>query len=597
MAKLKTVAFRNFQSYGNILTTVKLDVSGTTLICGEDLDHITADGVGGNGVGKSTIINAITFALYGKALSGVNVDNLINWINKGNMEVFLTFETDDGDEYTIHRTRKLKGNNVFLSKNGQDITPDSAANTNLLIEEVWGMPFDMYNQVIAYTATQPPFLQQSAKDQTTFIENLFQLTMLSDKAANLKDLIKTTEKQFDIARVSIEAAEREHARLADQIANTAQRARTWSVNAEQQLSDLREQLAAAESIDVDTERALHESLNEYTQTLREAQASRSGYQRECKDAFNTALAAESELTHLRDSKCPYCNQDLQDTAKKIENAEERSRTCEANIERLQTLITDLTSVIDDETLKIDKIKGVIRTRNLAELMNISSSQEALRQKIESITTAVNPYESQLSELRDIVLDPINYDHVNDLKTTIVHQKFLLKLLTKKDSFVRKALLNKNIPYMNLRLRHYMTQLGLPFKVEFTKELTAKISQLSHDIDYGQLSQGQRARVNLGLSFAFMDTLENIHKKRINICMLDEVLDIGLDSIGIQAALRLIRAKCKDDGKAMFVISHRHDQIAEAAFDRRVTVRMQAGFSTIIEHDITPTTNSDGSFDR
>lgn len=309
------------------------------------------------------------------------------------------------------------------------------------------------------------------------------------------------------------------------------------------------------------------------------------------------MAAESELTHLRDSKCPYCNQDLQDTAKKIENAEERSRTCEANIERLQTLITDLTSVIDDETLKIDKIKGVIRTRNLAELMNISSSQEALRQKIESITTAVNPYESQLSELRDIVLDPINYDHVNDLKTTIVHQKFLLKLLTKKDSFVRKALLNKNIPYMNLRLRHYMTQLGLPFKVEFTKELTAKISQLSHDIDYGQLSQGQRARVNLGLSFAFMDTLENIHKKRINICMLDEVLDIGLDSIGIQAALRLIRAKCKDDGKAMFVISHRHDQIAEAAFDRRVTVRMQAGFSTIIEHDITPTTNSDGSFDR
>ena len=189
MAKLKTVAFRNFQSYGNILTTVKLDVSGTTLICGEDLDHITADGVGGNGVGKSTIINAITFALYGKALSGVNVDNLINWINKGNMEVFLTFETDDGDEYIIHRTRKLKGNNVFLSKNGQDITPDSAANANLLIEEVWGVPFDMYNQVIAYTATQPPFLQQSAKDQTSFIENLFQLTMLSDKAANLKYLI------------------------------------------------------------------------------------------------------------------------------------------------------------------------------------------------------------------------------------------------------------------------------------------------------------------------------------------------------------------------------------------------------------------------
>jgi DNA repair exonuclease SbcCD ATPase subunit len=114
-------------------------------------------------------------------------------------------------------------------------------------------------------------------------------------------------------------------------------------------------------------------------------------------------------------------------------------------------------------------------------------------------------------------------------------------------------------------------------VEFTHEMTASISQFGRPLDFGNLSNGQRARVNIALSFAFRDVLQSIHD-HINVCMLDEVLDVGLDAIGVQAAARMLKHKARDEGLSMYVISHR-DEI-DSAFDHRMTVQMSKGFSYI-----------------
>jgi DNA repair exonuclease SbcCD ATPase subunit len=174
------------------------------------------------------------------------------------------------------------------------------------------------------------------------------------------------------------------------------------------------------------------------------------------------------------------------------------------------------------------------------------------------------------------VEPINYDEINKITKEADHQKFLLKLLTKKDSFVRKALLNKNIPYLNQKLTHYLTVLGLPHKVEFTHEMTASISQFGHELDFGNLSAGQRARVNLALSFAFRDVLQSIHTK-INVCMLDEALDHGLDSVGVQSAVKLLKKKAREEELCMFVITHRE---VDSAFDHTMTIQLSKGFSYV-----------------
>lgn len=131
----------------------------------------------------------------------------------------------------------------------------------------------------------------------------------------------------------------------------------------------------------------------------------------------------------------------------------------------------------------------------------------------------------------------------------------------------------------MQLQHYLDELGLPHTVQFTHELAAKISRFGQELDFGNLSAGQRARVNFALSLAFKDVLQRLHTK-INVCMLDEVLDHGLDTVGVQAAARLVKRKARDEELSMFIVSHRDE--VDGIFDRTMTVQMSQGFSNIKE---------------
>ena len=160
MIRFTTLSMKNFLSYGAVPTVLNLDRAGTTLILGEDLDN-TEQGIGANGVGKTVIINALVYALYDKPISNISKDNLVNNINKKNMLVTLDFEKD-GTQYHIQRARKTKagaaGNWVKLSKDGEDITPDNVAHTNVLIEKILGIPFDLFVRIVAVSASHTPFL-------------------------------------------------------------------------------------------------------------------------------------------------------------------------------------------------------------------------------------------------------------------------------------------------------------------------------------------------------------------------------------------------------------------------------------------------------
>jgi DNA repair exonuclease SbcCD ATPase subunit len=189
----------------------------------------------------------------------------------------------------------------------------------------------------------------------------------------------------------------------------------------------------------------------------------------------------------------------------------------------------------------------------------------------------NPYDIVVVEAQKAVDEKIDYTNINNLDKLLKHQKFLYKLLTNKNSFIRKTLLNKHIPYLNSRIAGYIDDLGMPHTVEFTHDLSTKISKYKKELNFGNLSKGQRARVDFAVSLAFRDVLSNIYGS-INVMIVDEVLDIGLDSNGAAAAVKILKQKAKNDELSIFVITHRSE--FEGTFDNTVNVILEDNFSRI-----------------
>lgn len=587
-----SLTMRNFMSYGNNVTVVDLQHKGTTLILGEDLDD-TARGPGANGTGKTTIIQALSYGVYGKPVSNISFDNLVNNINKKNMEVVVTFEIK-GTYYQIKRVRKSKsyaaGNYVkyYIRKDNMEFTDkdektrDSVGHTNKAIEDAIGIPYDLFCRIVVFSALHQPFLDLPVRHptqvcQTRIIEELFDLTSLTEKADLLKKQIKNNETQLQIKESKVEQIKREHDRHNKQLTSTKQRVLAWKNQNKQQILELKTKLKKVEGINVEDQRELYEKLtgleNNYNTTLSEQHEIDQGIK-----TLNRDLKKKNqELKHLLIDKCPYCLQEFPDANKKVNEIKSNISSKEKQKSILEEQYNENDEINEKIGKELNTTRSKITVQNLNELLEIKNQSTNIETQIKNLEEAVNPFQEPYEELEEIELDPIDDEEVKDLRKRIEHQKFLNKLLTKRDSFVRKTLLNKNIPYLNTRLQHYLNDLGLPHTVEFTHELTARISQFGRPLDFGNLSNGQRARVNLGLSLAFRDVLQMLHAK-INVCIFDEVLDVGLDTVGVQAAARMLKRKGRDEKVCLFIISHR-DEI-DSAFDRTLTVQLNQGFSYI-----------------
>jgi DNA repair exonuclease SbcCD ATPase subunit len=533
--------------------------------------------------------------VYDKPISKVKIDELINNVNKKNMEVSVTFQKGDWF-YKIVRTRRMKagaaGNYVklyekFGSEEFEDCdekTLDSISNTDKRIEDIMGMSYDMFVRIVVISATHTPFLElpvshPTSPNQTDFIERLFELTILSEKACSLKDSIKSTEETLKIQKIKTEQLDKEYSRLKEQIKSARMRVINWERTNEETVENLERKLEKIANVNFDNERQLHEELKLVEQELNAILAKQKDLVKSVKKYTQIQDSMVKDLIHLKDDKCPYCLQQFQNAKDKITDCQkaldEAQEKLKASDETLKRVDDDAVDMVESKL----HISRKITVHNLEELIEIKNQSQVIRDKIEDLKGAVNPFLEPLDELENTTIGDVDYSEINRLKKLLDHQQFLVKLLTKKDSFVRKAFLNKNIPFLNARLQLYLVQLGLSHKVEFTHEMTAEISQFSRPMSFGTLSNGQRARVNLALSMAFRDVLQKLHTP-INICLLDEVLDVGLDAVGVQSAARMIKRKARDETLSMFIISHRDE--VDSTFDRTMTVQLSKGFSYIKE---------------
>lgn len=587
-------------SYGNAITVLDLSSPGTTLIVGEDLDN-TSTGSGANGVGKTTIMQAIVYACYGRAITDIQVDNLVNNVNKKNMEVTLDFRIDDM-HYRIIRARKMKsgpsGNYVrFYQKSGDYDFEDEhdlskghhSRDTDVDIERVIGMKFELFSRIIVFSAMNEAFFKMPIRshgtskkaNQTDFIEELFGLTEISDKAESLKKEQDLTNREINDIQLTLEYSEREHNRHNELLSATKRRVESFDTKRLSDIDELQEELIKLEAIDLDRELELHERLSNLKKRRVELERELKDIEGGLRASAKIIKKANAEIEVLHDSKCPYCLQAFLENEHKIDECSTKVTEATSTKSDLETLWDTTTAQFDANAAELEFITSQITVKNHNTLLNVKRDIERFKDDIAKLEVAENPHIEQLEELQAIELTTIDYTEVNRLTQLLEHQKFLMKLLTKRDSFVRKALLNKNLPYLNAKLQDNLASLGLSHKVEFTHELTARITQFGRELDFGNLSNGQQARVNIALSFAFRDVLQAMHTP-VNICLLDEVLDVGLDAVGVQAAAKMIKRKARDEKLCLFIISHR-DEI-DSVFDRTMTVQLNKGFSYIIQED-------------
>jgi DNA repair exonuclease SbcCD ATPase subunit len=169
----------------------------------------------------------------------------------------------------------------------------------------------------------------------------------------------------------------------------------------------------------------------------------------------------------------------------------------------------------------------------------------------------DPYGEQITDMEKQALQEISFDKINELTKFGEHLKFLQDLLTSKDSFVRKKIIDQNLSYLNSRLTNYLDKIGLPHTVIFKNDLSVEITELGRELDFDNLSRGERNRLILGLSFAFRDVWENLYCP-INTIFIDELIDSGMDTVGVENSMAILKDMSRRRNKSIWLVSHREE---------------------------------------
>jgi DNA repair exonuclease SbcCD ATPase subunit len=563
--KLKNITVKNFMSVGNQTQAVDFDKELLTLVLGSNQDLGGDDTGSRNGTGKTTIVNALSYALYGQALTNIKKENLINKTNGKGMLVTVEFEKSSV-KYRIERGRKpnvlkLFVNDQELKSKDEDEAQGDSRETQKSIEQMLAMSHTMFKHLVALNTYTEPFLSMKAAEQREVIEQLLGITQLSEKAEALKILIKETKDSITAAQFKIEGIKSANENVQKSINSLQLKSAAWESKKESEIEGLGRAIVNLESVDINAELEAHVALkawDEENARIRGLNKQRATLESAVIQAERTLNKYIKEIKSLDDKKCPACEQDLHD-----HKHDEMLATAGNNLLDAQTYFdkvsADYTKIVEEigtgEQPHRPNTYYDTEAEALGHKNNLASLERTLTQKIDE----ANPYEEQIEDLKNTAIQEINWDQVNALAKVRDHQEFLHKLLTNKDSFVRKKIIDQNLTYLNKRLTYYIDKLGLPHKVVFLNDLTIEITQLGQDLDFDNLSRGERNRLILSMSFAFRDVWEGLYQN-INLLFVDELMDAGMDAAGVEAGLAVLKKMARERNKNIYLISHKDELV-------------------------------------
>lgn len=580
MLIFKSISFKNFLSFGNVFQKINLKSNELTLILGENRDTVENTTASRNGTGKTAILQAITYALYGQSLAKIKKDNLVNKSNFKNMETIIEFEKDN-IEYRIERGRKpnyLKFfvNHKVISEETNDAQGENKE-TQEVIENILGFSYSLFKQIIALNAYQESILTLGSSEQRILIEELLGLSVITEKSKKLGDMIKDIKNNIKEEEFKLKTIKDTNDKVIQTLNDLQNKSSIWNINHEKNIEKIVSEIDNLLKVDIEKEINLHNKIIEYSTLVNEQRKINDDierYMRNISSKQNKLIKFYSELKTIKNSKCPTCDQDI------------HNEKGELLKEKILILIDNEESEILIEENKLNDLKSKVKLVNIITQQTFYPNlQNAYKHKqiMENYETNlnkeinnINPFLDQIESLSKNAIQDYNTNLLIEYKSILEHQEFLYRILTNKDSFVRKQIMKQNLSYLNQRLTYYLSKIGLPHSVKYQSDLNVDIENLGQDFDYDSLSKGERTRLSLSLSFAFRDTFEML-AGNCNLLWLDEA-DSNTDQSFYDNWIAILKDFVRNHKKSVFLVSHQESIIPRV--DNIIMVIKEVGFSNI-----------------
>ena len=550
MIVFKSVSWKNFLSTGNSPNKVLLNKSQTTLIIGK------------NGEGKSTILDALCFSLFGKPFRNVNKGQLINSINGKGCLVEVEFDVN-GKEYKI--IRGIKPNVFEIWCDNEMINQDAASRDyqKILEQQILRLNYKTFTQVVILgSASFVPFMQLSSSQRREVIEDILDIrifstmnSLLKEKAQETKDGILRIESEIKSAKDKVESQQT--------IIKTITEAKTTAIESiVSKISANNDEILSVEGeveLIVSEIHTLQASINDkdnVNEDIDKAKSIRSKLLQKIETCEH-----HSEFFNEHDV-CPSCNQDIAEEYKEsiVKDLNEKMLDNNTKINELETILTNL----NEKLSQINKVVGQITDKNI-ELSTRNSTitllnkqireLEAETQRVKSDTTNID---EEKTKLKDLAQDALN--KITQKNQLLEHRNIeeVANVLLK-DTGIKTAIIREYLPAMNKLINKYLNAMDTYIHFELDEAFNEKIkSRFRDEFTYASFSEGEKMRIDLAILFTWRSIAKMKNSVNTNLLLLDEIFDSSLDTAGTDYFLTLMNTLGENSN--IFVISHKGDQL-------------------------------------
>ena len=568
MITFKNISWKNFLSTGNHPIEVKLDEKSTTLI------------IGSNGAGKSTILDALTFVLYGKSFRKINKSQLINTTNEKNCEVEIEFTVNSTDWKIV---RGIKPNIFKISKNGKDLDQSSHAGDQQkwLEQNVLKMNYKSFTQIVILgSSTFVPFMQLNGSSRREVVEDLLDIKIFSAMNNLIKEKIRMVReevKTFELKKESLKDK-------AEMQENFIKELEEQGKNNIQEKNDKIKVLG----IEVDTHLENNQLTEVSVSELMEKQEKVAGDDDKLTKLNNlkgkiTQKVATITKEHkfFTDNKvCPTCTQSIEEEFRvnRIDEAQTKAKELQSGYKELEEAIKkeqDRELQFTNLSKEITKLTHGISKNNT----RISGCQRQIRdlesevQKLTDQLANRNTEHEKLEEFRNNLQK--TYENLAEKKEKITYFDFTYSLL--KDGGVKTMIIKKYLPLINQQVNKYLQMMDFYINFKLDEEFNETIeSPIHEDFSYASFSEGEKMRIDLALLFTWREVARFKNSVNTNLLIMDEVFDSSLDGFGTEEFLKIIKYVIQDAN--IFVISHKTGM--DERFENVVRFEKIKGFSTM-----------------
>jgi len=569
MITFKTISWKNFLSTGNQPTTVQLDRKSTSLI------------IGSNGAGKSTILDALTFSLYGKSFRKINKGQLVNSVNEKNCFVEIEFDIG-GIIWKVERG--IKPNIFKIFRNDEELNQNASAidQQKWLEHNVLKMNYKSFTQIVILgSSTFVPFMQLPVSSRREVVEDLLDIKIFSSmndivkgKIRLLKDEIKTLDLKKESLKDKVEMQKGFINKIESQTKNDIDKKKQLITSYEENVHNRYQDGFNLENQMQDLKNEM-EKYSNATKRLRDF----GGIKGKLSQRIGKLVGDHKFFSD--NSVCPTCGQDIEESFRvnRIKDSQDKAEELRKGFEELQQAIKDeelRESNFSKLSQEVSSSLNGISTNN-TEITGLQRQISRLESEIQTITTEIENQSiehEKLAELNESLQE--TYDNLAERKDKVSYQDFIYNLL--KDGGVKAKIINKYLPLINQQVNRYLQMMDFYINFKLDEEFNETIETPIHeDFTYSSFSEGEKMRVDLSLLFTWREIARLKNSVNTNLLIMDEVFDSSLDGFGTEEFLKIIRFVIKDAN--IFVISHKTG--LEDKFDEVLKFEKIKGFSRML----------------